>query len=173
MPLSMYQASVPIFTQVLAALGNVMGKAEVYAAAKKFDPAVLIAARLAPDMLPLGRQVQLASDFAKGAAARLSGSDIPSWPDTEKTFAELQGRIKRTLDYIQAFKPEAIDGSEARDVAVKVAGRELTFKGQPYLLQFVMPNFYFHATTAYAILRHNGVELGKRDFMGNVPGLTI
>src|SRR5262245_16498263 len=115
MALSMYQACVPVFTQMLGALGNVLGKAEAHAAARKIDPAVLIAARLAPDMLPLNRQVHLASDFAKGAAARLAGVEPPSWGDTEKTFAELKDRIGKTIDYVQGFKPAQIDGSETRD----------------------------------------------------------
>ncbi len=172
MSLSMYQASVPGFTQILGALAGVLSKAEAPAAAKKVDPAVLLAARLYPDMFPTSRQVQLACDFPKGALARLAGSDAPALADNEKSFAELKERIKRTLDYVQGFKPEQIDRTEGREVVLKVGGRELTFKGQPYLLQFVMPNFSFHSTAAYAILRHNGVELGKRDFMGQVPGLN-
>ena len=172
MSLSMYQASVPVFTQILGALGGVLDKAEAHAAAKKIDPAVLIAARLAPDMFPLGRQLQIACDFAKGATARLAGVEVPSWGDDEKTFADFKARIKKTVDYVQGFKPAQIDGSEAREVTLKVGANTRTFKGQPYLLQFVMPNFFFHSTTAYAILRHNGVELGKRDFMGQVPGMN-
>jgi hypothetical protein len=168
----MYQASVPVFTQILGALGGVLDKAEAYAAAKKIDPAVLIAARLAPDMFPLSRQLQIACDFAKGATARLAGVEVPGWGDEEKTFADFKARIKKTVDYVQEFKPAQIDGSEARDVTLKVGANMRTFKGQPYLLQFVMPNFFFHSTTAYAILRHNGVELGKRDFMGQVPGMN-
>ncbi len=171
MSLSMYQASVPVFAQILSALGNVLGKAEAHAAAKKIDPAVLLAARLAPDMFPLSRQVQLACDFAKGATARLAGLEVPSWGDNEKTFAEFADRAAKTLDYVQGFKPAQIDGSEGREIALKVGGAPVTIKGQPYLLQFAMPNFFFHTTSAYAILRHNGVELGKRDFMGRVPGL--
>lgn len=166
MSLSMHQASVPIFVQMLTALSQVLGKAQAHAEAKKIDPAVLIAARLAPDMLPLASQVQIACDFAKGTVARLAGAEVPSWPDTEKTFAELANRIKRTLDFVQSFKAAQVDGSEARDVTVKIAGKPATFKGQPYLVRFVLPNFFFHTTTAYAILRHNGVDLGKRDFVG-------
>jgi hypothetical protein len=173
MSLSMYQASVPVFAQVLGALAKVLDKAEAHATAKKIDPAVLLAARLAPDMFPLSRQVQTVCDFAKGASARLAAADIPSWSDNEKTFAELKERIRKTLDFVQSFKPAQIDGSEAREVSVKVGGNPLTFKGQPYLLQFVLPNVFFHATVAYAILRHNGVELGKRDFMGQVPGMNV
>jgi hypothetical protein len=167
----MYQASVPTFVQILTALSGVLDKAQAFSAAKKCDPAVLLAARLAPNMFALTQQVQIACDFAKGATARLAGADVPSWPDHEKTFAELQQRIKKTTDFVQTFKPAQIDGSEERDVKLSVGGQPVTFKGQPYLIQFVLPNFYFHATTAYAILRHNGVELGKRDFVGAVPGM--
>ena len=172
MSLSMYQASVPVFTQILAALGGVLEKAEANAAARKIDPVVLIAARLAPDMFPLGRQLQIACDFPKGATARLAGVEVPGWSDDEKTFADFRARIKKTIDYVQGFKPAQIDGSEAREVILKVGANTRTFKGQAYLLQFVMPNFFFHSATAYAILRHNGVELGKRDFMGQVPGMS-
>jgi hypothetical protein len=172
MSLSMYQASVPVFGQILAALGGVLDKAGAHAAAKKIDPAVLIGARLAPDMFPLGRQLQIACDFAKGATARLSGVEPPGWVDEEKTFADFKARIKKTSAYIQEFAPSQIDGSEGREITLKVGPNMRTFKGQPYLLQFVMPNFFFHSTTAYAILRHNGVELGKRDFMGQVPGMN-
>jgi uncharacterized protein len=172
MTISMYQASIPLFVQILSALSRVLVKAEAHAAAKKIDPAVLLAARLAPDMFPLSRQVQIACDFAKGAAARLAGQDVPSWLDREGTFAELRERISKTLDFVQTFKAGQIDGSEQREVSIKIAGEPVAFKGQAYLLQFVLPNFFFHATISYAILRHNGVDLGKRDFMGQVPGLT-
>ena len=171
MPLSMYQASVPTFVQILTALSGVLDKAQACATTKKFDPAILLSARLAPSMFPMSRQVQIACDFAKGATARLAGAEVPSWPDHEKTIAELQERIKKTTDFVQSFKAAQIDGSEEREVKVSVAGQPVLFKGQPYLLQFVLPNFYFHATIAYAILRHNGVELGKRDFVGTVPGM--
>jgi uncharacterized protein len=172
MPLSMYQASVPTFVQILTALSGVLDKAQACATAKKFDPAILLSARLAPSMFPMSRQVQIACDFAKGATARLAAAEVPSWPDHEKTFGELQERIKKTTDFVQSFKAAQIDGSEEREVKVSVAGQPVLFKGQPYLLQFVLPNFYFHVTTAYAILRHNGVELGKRDFVGAVPGMA-
>ena len=171
MPLSMYQASVPTFVQILTALSGVLDKAQAYATAKKFDPTILLSSRLAPSMFPMSRQVQIACDFAKGATARLAAAEVPSWPDHEKTFAELQERIRKTTDFVQSFKAAQIDGSEEREVKVSVAGQPVLFKGQPYLLQFVLPNFYFHVTTAYAILRHNGVELGKRDFVGAVPGM--
>jgi hypothetical protein len=171
MSLTMYQASVPSFVQILTALSGVLDKGQAYATAKKFDPAILLAARLAPNMFPLSRQVQIACDFAKGASARLAGAEVPSWPDQEKTFAELQERIRRTVDFVRTFKAAQIDGSEERDVSISIAGQPVSFKGQPYLIQFVLPNFYFHTSVAYAILRHNGVELGKRDFVGAVPGM--
>jgi uncharacterized protein len=171
MALSMYQASVPVFVQGLGALTKLLDKAEAYATAKKIDQAVLMGCRLAPDMFPLSRQVQTVSDFAKGSSARLAGVEVPGWSDNEKTFAELKDRIRKTLDFVQSFKPGQIDGSEERDVTIKLGGNPVTFKGQPYLLHFVLPNFYFHSTTAYAILRHNGVDVGKRDFLGQVPGM--
>ena len=166
MTLSMYQASVPLFRRSLAALGAVLGKGAAFAEAKKIDPTVLLQARLAPDMFPLVRQVQSASDSAKGCVARLAGAEVPSWPDTETSFAELQSRIARTLEYVAGFAPDQIDGSEARKVVLTFRTGEVTFDGQVYLIGFVIPNFLFHCTTAYAILRHNGVELGKRDYLG-------
>ena len=166
MSLSMYQASVPAFVQTLTVLSAILDKAEAYAAAKKIDPATLVGARLYPDMFPLSRQIQIVCDFAKGATARLSGKDVPSWPDTETTIPELKARIAKTLDFVKGFKPADIDGSEARDISMKVAGNMMEFKGQPYLTGFVLPNLYFHAATAYGILRKNGLEIGKRDFLG-------
>ncbi|MCC7260378.1 MAG: DUF1993 domain-containing protein [Alphaproteobacteria bacterium] len=166
MTLSMYQASLPAFVRILTNLSAILTKAEAHAAAKKIDPSVLINARLAPDMFPLARQIQIATDGVKGCAARLAGIDVPSYADTETTFAELQARIAKTITFMQSVKPAQIDGSEERDIQLKVGGHELKFKGQPYLLTFVIPNFYFHVTTAYAILRHNGVEIGKQDFLG-------
>jgi hypothetical protein len=172
MPLSMYQASVPVFGQILGALGNVLAKAETHATAKKIDLAVLLGSRLAPDMFPFSRQLHIVCDFAKGATARLAGIDVPSWPDDEKTFAEFKERLIKTANYVQGFKPAQIDGSEEREITLKMRDATRTFKGQGYLLHFVLPNFYFHAATAYDILRHNGVELGKRDFLGQVPGMN-
>lgn len=166
MTLSMYDASVPAFVRTLKQLDALLDKAEAYAAAKKIDPNVIVSARLYPDMFPFARQVQIACDFAKGGSARLAGKDVPSWPDDEKTIPELKGRIAKTLDFVTGFKPSDIDGSEARDISLKIAGEQRDFKGQPYLVHFVLPNFYFHAATAYAILRHNGLEIGKRDFIG-------
>jgi hypothetical protein len=166
MSLSMYQASVPVFQHTLKALDAILDKAVAYATERKIDPAVLIAARLAPDMHPLSRQVQFSSDHAKGCPARLAGVPVPSFEDTENTFPELKARIHKTLDFIGSLKAEQIDGSEGRDITLKTRTRELSFKGQDYLLLFALPNFYFHATTAYDILRHNGVPIGKLDFMG-------
>ena len=168
MALSMYQASVPVFVKTLSNLSGILEKAAAYAAAKKVDHSVLLGYRLAPDMLAMGRQVQIACDFAKGACARLAGIDVPAWEDNETTFGELQARIAKTVDYCKGFKPAQIDGSDDRDINVKVAGNPVTYKGQPYLLHSVMPNFFFHTTTAYDILRHCGVEIGKRDFIGQL-----
>jgi hypothetical protein len=170
MPLSMTQASLPALTQYLKAFSAVLDKAEAHAAARKIDPGVLLQARLYPDMFPFVKQVQIACDFAKGAAARLAGLDVPGYEDTEKTFPELKARIAKTLAFVMSVDPKLIDGSEARDITLKIAGNPLTIKGQPYLITFALPNFYFHLSVAYAILRHCGVELGKRDFMGGMPG---
>jgi hypothetical protein len=166
MPVTMSQLTIPTFVQGLEALAATLYKAEAYAAARKIDEAVLLQARLFPDMFPFVRQVQIAADFAKGAVARLSGAEPPNYPDTETSFAALKQRVARTLDYIHSIAPEAIDGSEARTVSLKAGQQTLTFAGEPYLLSFVLPNFYFHLATAYDLLRHNGVELGKRDFVG-------
>jgi hypothetical protein len=166
MPISMYEASVPAFVRTLTQLSAILDKAEVYCAARKIDPAALIGARLYPDMFPLSRQIQITCDFPKAACARLSGREVPSFPDTETTFAELKARVAKTLDYVRSFKAADIDGNEGRDIKFKAGGQELAFKGQQYLTYFVLPNLYFHATTAYAILRHNGLELGKGDYMG-------
>ncbi|WNG41409.1 DUF1993 domain-containing protein [Archangium minus] len=166
MSLSMYQASVPVFIRMLGNLSAILGKAVTYAETKKFDPSVLVNARLAPDMLPLSAQVQIACDSAKGCAARLAGIEIPSHPDTETTLAELQARITKTIDFLKSVSAAQIDGSEERTVTLKMRSQEMQFQGQPYLLNVVLPNFYFHITTAYAILRHNGLDIGKSDFLG-------
>jgi hypothetical protein len=166
--ISMYQASVPAFQRGLAALDAILDKAAAYAEERKIDPAVLTSARLAPDMHPLSRQVHLLSDTAKGACARLAGLPVPSFADTETTFPELKARIAKTLDFIATVKPEQIDGSEGRDISLRAGPTELSFKGQDYLATFALPNFYFHVTTAYAILRHNGVPLGKRDYLAGI-----
>ena len=166
MQISMYQASVPVFVQFLTAFSAILKKAADHCAAKKIEPSVLVGARLTPDMFALARQVQIASDHAKGAAARLSGSEVPSFPDTETTFDELQARIAKTLDYIQSIKPEQIDGSEEKEIVLTFGRERFPFNGKDYLLHFALPNFFFHLSTAYGILRHCGVEIGKRDFMG-------
>jgi hypothetical protein len=162
----MYDASVPVFRQMLTSLSAILDKAEAHAAARKIEPAALLQARLYPDMFPLTRQVQIAADFAKGACARLAGVEVPSYEDTEQGFGELKQRIAKTLAFIDGLPREAIEHSEECDIVLTVAGKPMQFKGQEYLLHWTLSNFYFHATTAYAILRHNGVELGKRDFIG-------
>lgn len=172
MAITMHQLSVPVFTQYLLALSANLDKAAAFCAARKIDPSVLVNARLAPDMFPLSRQVQIACDFAKGASARLAGAEVPAWADDEKTFDELKARIKKTLDFIAGLKAAAFDGAEARDIKIKVRGNDVTFKGFPYLANYAMGHFYFHCTTAYAILRHNGIELGKGDFIGKPPGMA-
>ncbi|MGJ0483046.1 MAG: DUF1993 domain-containing protein [Methylomicrobium sp.] len=167
MSLSMYQASVPVFVRMLDNLSKILDLAVQYAEEKKIDPSVLINARLAPDMYPLARQVQIATDMAKGCAARLAGREVPVYEDNETTFPELQARIAKTLTFIQSVSAEQIDGSEERMVTLKLRGKEVSFRGQPYLLHFVLPNFYFHITIAYTILRHNGLAIGKMDYIGN------
>ncbi len=166
MKISMYQASVPVFIRVLNNLTAILDKGATHAEAKKIDPSVLVNARLYPDMLPLARQVQIASDGAKGAAARLAGLEPPKYEDTETTFSDLKGRIQKTTAYLNTFKPEQIEGSEERAVILQIRGQPVTFQGLPYLLNHAVPNFYFHVTTAYDILRHSGVEIGKADFLG-------
>ena len=166
MPISMSQASAPRFAHTLKCLSAILAKGQAHCEAKKIDPQVLASARLFPDMFPLSRQVQVACDSAKGAVARLAGVEVPKHEDTEKTLDELQARIAKTLDFIGSVKPAQIDCSEEREIVLKLRGRDVSFNGAQYLLGFAWPNFYFHATTAYAILRHNGVELGKADFLG-------
>jgi hypothetical protein len=162
--MSFHDATVPAFLQILGSLESLLGKAE---AAKNIQPEVLLSARLYPDMFPLTRQIQTASDFAAKTCARLTGSEVPSVPDTEKTFEELQQRIAKTVDYVKAFKPAQFEGAEAKDITFPSGpGKTTTLKGQQYLSNFALPNFYFHAVTAHGILRHNGVEIGKRDFLG-------
>ena len=166
MSLSMYQASVPQFLRMLGNLKSILEKAESWAADKKLDPAVLLNMRLAPDMFPLKRQLQIATDSAKGCAARLAGVEIPSYPDTEETFVELKARLQKTMDFLASFAPAQIDGSEDKAITLNFPSMELKFSGRDDLFQFVQPNFYFHLTTAYAILRHNGLDVGKMDFIG-------
>jgi hypothetical protein len=164
----MYQASIPVFMHGLTNLSGILSKAESHATAKKIDPSVLLNARLYPDMFALTRQVQIATDIVKGGVARLAGVDVPSLPDTETTFVELQARIVKISEFISGFKPVQIDGAEDKTIDLKVGGNDMKFKGQPYLLSFVIPNFYFHISIAYAILRHSGVDIGKMDFLGNI-----
>jgi hypothetical protein len=171
MTLSMYQASAPVFRQGLAALSAILDKTVAQCAERRIDPAVLLADRLAPDMLPFTRQVQLAADFAKNTMARLAGREPPRFEDVETTVPQLQERIARTLALLETIPADAVDGSEERTITLTIGGQGITFQGQPYLLHFALPNFFFHLTTAYAILRHNGVQIGKRDFMGAVPGM--
>jgi hypothetical protein len=166
MTMSMYQASVPAFLQMLNSLSAILDKAEAFAAERKIDPAVLLGWRLAPDMFALTRQVQIVTDQVKGCCARLAGVEIPKYADDEATFADLRARIARTIAFVQGFGPGDIDGSEERDITLTAGSRELRFKGQQYLVGFVLPNLYFHATTAYDILRHCGLPIGKRDFLG-------
>ena len=167
MIISMYQASVPRFVNILTNLCAILDKAQAHVEARKIDPTALTAYRLFPDMLPMTRQVQIACDSAKGAVARLAGVDIPKHEDTEQTFAELKARIAKTIEFVQSIKPAQLDGTEDKDITLTVGGKDTTFKGMQFLLGRALPNFYFHATTTYNILRHNGVEIGKRDYLGN------
>jgi len=166
MKISMHAMSVGQFTPMLANLSALLNKAAASAAARKFETAVLADARLAPDMLPLTRQVQLASDFAKNSTARLAGLEPPRFEDNEATFEELQARIRRTLDFLATVPATALEGAEDRDIAIPLRDRKLEMKGLAFLQKWALPNFYFHVVTAYAILRHNGVDVGKRDFLG-------
>ena len=168
MPLSMYQATIPVFVRYFNNLTAILNKAEAHAAAKNIEATVFINGRLAPDMYPLTSQIQIATDMAKGCAARLAGLEIPRFEDNEKTFDELRARIEKTLQFLQTVTPEQVDGSEEKQITIKLRNRELIMQGQSYVLNFVLPNFYFHLTTAYGILRHLGVELGKPDFTGSL-----
>ena len=169
MTVSMFTASVPVYTQFLTSLSAILKKAAAHAEAKKIDPSIFINARLSPDMYALARQVQIATDHAKGSLARLAGVEVPSYPDTEATFDELEARIQKTLAYVKTFKPEQIDGTEGKEIVLTFGTQKFPFNGQTYLIQFALPNFYFHTTMAYAILRENGVDVGKRDFIGELP----
>jgi hypothetical protein len=162
----MYDASIPVMVRALNNLSNILQKGADHAEAKKFDSTVLVNSRLAPDMFALARQVQIACDVAKGGAARLAGVEIPKYEDNETTIAELQARIRKTVDFIQSATPEQINGSENRAIVVPSRAGERHFKGMAYLLTFVLPNVFFHVVTAYDILRHNGVDVGKNDFLG-------
>jgi hypothetical protein len=164
---SIYSASVPVFKQMLAALSEILTKAEAHATEKSIDPDALLQARLFPDMFPLVRQVQIAADFAKGITSRLAGVEVPSWADTEVTFADLQALIAKAISYIGAFDAAQFDGSEHREIVLRPGTpKEKRLVGNAYLQNYGLPQFFFHITTAYAILRHNGVDIGKRDYMG-------
>ncbi len=166
MKISMYQVSVPTFARVLNNLAAILEKAAAHAEAKKIDPIALINFRLFPDMLPFSRQIQIASDSAKGGVARLAGSEPPKYDDSEASIPDLVARLRKTVAYLETFKPEQIDGSEDKTVSWKTQTSTRTMQGLPYLLNHVTPNVYFHVTTAYSILRHCGVEIGKQDFLG-------
>ena len=167
MSISMHSASAPVFVKMLGNLLGWLDKAEAHAAARKFDAANYLGLRLAPDMLPLTRQIQIASDSAKGAMARLAGVDAPKWEDNEATLPELRARIGKTIDYVQGFAAVQIDGSEGREITVpRRSGEPLKFSGETFLKHYALPNFFFHVTTAYALLRHAGVEVGKSDYLG-------
>lgn len=168
MSLSMYQASVPVFVRALTALSGVLTKGVAFAAEAGIDLQELLATRLAPDMHPLLRQVQIATDAAKGGAARLAGIDVPSFPDEETTFDELQARIAKTIDFVKSIPADQIDGSEDRAITIKAGAHELNFTGQVCLLHFTLPNLFFHVTTAYDILRQKGAPIGKLDFLGGI-----
>ncbi|OQW60244.1 MAG: hypothetical protein A4S14_19060 [Proteobacteria bacterium SG_bin9] len=165
--MSTYAASIPVFVQMLNSLSAVLDKAEAHAAAKKIAPEVFPTSRLYPDMLPLTRQVQVACDFASKTTARLTQAEIPTTPDTETTIADLKARIAKAVAYVKGFKPEQFGGADTREVNFPVGpSATMTLKGEQYLHNYALPNFYFHVVTAYDILRHNGVEIGKRDFLG-------
>ncbi|MBW4609082.1 MAG: DUF1993 domain-containing protein [Hassallia sp. WJT32-NPBG1] len=166
MTISMYQASVPVCIRSLKNLVSILEKGAAYAETKKIDPSVLVNSRLFPDMFPLSTQVQIASDIARRGVAQLAGTEAPKFEDNETTFPELLDRVQKTISYLDTFKPEQIDGSEEKTITIKAGDNSLSFQGMPFLLYFVLPNVYFHVTTAYDILRHCGVELGKKDFLG-------
>lgn len=150
----------------LTALDKILDKAAAYAEARKIDPAVLLGSRLAPDMFPLGRQVQIACDFAKSSIARLAGMEVPKFEDTEVTIADFKARIARTLDFVRSVPAEKLAGAESRQIEWKAGSRDMSLQGAEYFGGYVVPNFYFHLSMAYAILRHNGLEIGKKDFLG-------
>ena len=164
--MSIYDQFIPPFTQMLESLDKVLSKAEADAAARKIDPQVFVNGRLAPDMLPLTRQIQIMTDQAKGGASRLTGQEPPKWADDEASFADLHARVAKTIAHLKSFKPAQFDGAETRAIELKFPNATFNFTGKDYFLKFVTPNFYFHYTTAYAILRHNGVAIGKSDFIG-------
>ncbi|MGH8166266.1 MAG: DUF1993 domain-containing protein [Woeseiaceae bacterium] len=166
MAISEFDLTVSALSRALLNLDLIVSKAEAYVQEKNIEPQALIQARLYPDMLPFVANVRIATDTAKGAAARLSGTNMPSWPDDEATFEDIHGRIRKALDYLATFKPGQFEGSENKDIELKLPNRTFEFTGREYVLGFVLPNFYFHVTTAYNILRHNGLAIGKVDFLG-------
>jgi hypothetical protein len=168
MTLSMFQASVPVLTQGLQNLLHILEKAEDFAKQKNVDSTVIVNTRLAVDMYPLARQVQIATDLAKAGAARLAGIEIPSYADTESTFEELKARVAKTIAFVESITAQHVDGSDDKTITFKVRGNEMTFTGQSYLVYFVLPNFYFHITTTYSILRHVGADIGKADYLHNL-----
>ena len=167
MAMSMYQASIPQFTKMLSNLSNILKKGEEFAKAKNIDGAVLVGSRLAADMFPLAKQVQIACDQVKNGMARLAGVEPPKFDDNESTFTELQERIAKTIAFAKSIKPEQVDGTEAKEIKFSIREWNFEFVGDQYLMTWIIPNFYFHVTTAYNILRHNGVEIGKSDFLGS------
>jgi len=167
MKISMHALSIDIFTQVLGNLSGILEKGAAHATAKKFDSGVLVVSRIAPDMLPLSKQIQIACDIAKNSAARLAGVEPPRFEDNEKTIEELRARIAKTVEYLKSIPAGALEGSEERDIKVPAGERTLEFKGLAFVQRWAIPNVFFHVTTAYNILRHNGVDIGKRDFLGN------
>ena len=167
MKISMHALSIDIFTQVLGNLSGILEKGAAHATARKFDSTVLVVSRLAPDMLPLSKQIQIACDIAKNSAARLAGVEPPRFEDNEKTIEELRARIAKTVEYLKSIPAGALEGSEERDIKVPAGERTLEFKGLAFVQRWAIPNVFFHVTTAYNILRHNGVDIGKRDFLGN------
>lgn len=172
MPISMSTVSLPTFRHYLCVLSELLHRAEMHANTRSIQATALLGARLYPDMFPLTGQVQLACDFAKGAVARLSGVPNPRFADDETNFVQLQERIKKTLDFIATSAPEQIDGSEERTISLKFGKRKLSAGGRDYLIGFAIPNFIFHVSIAYAILRHNGIEIGKSNFLGSFPGIA-
>ena len=164
--ISMYEASIPVFIHTLTSLKNILQKGIASAEARKFDPNILAASRLFPDMFPLSRQVQIATDAAKGAGARLAGIEPPKFEDTETTLSELVARVEKTIDFLKSLKREQIDGSEERAIQLKTPRGDLNFKGLGFLRHWALPNFFFHVTTTYNLLRHAGVDIGKIDFLG-------
>ncbi len=167
MTISMYATSIPVFKQILGSLSSILDKAELHIAEKKIEPSALLQARLYPDMFAFSRQIQIAADFAKGASARLAGVEVPKYEDNEQSFPELKARIAKTIAFLDTLTTDQINGSEERDIMTSAGANAKQFKGQVYLLHYALPHFYFHASTAYAILRHNGIEIGKKNFIGS------